>query len=70
MIKILINKLVFSIEFMVGVTLAEQGAHLIGKSLIYSMRKAFLEKAVVELIYKFHEKSYRECLTIESIAKV
>ena len=25
------------------------------------MRKAFLEKAVVELVYKFDEKSYREC---------
>ena len=40
----------------------EQDAHLIWKSLIYSMRKAFLEKAVVELVYKFDEKSYRECL--------
>ena len=26
------------------------------------MRKTFLEKAVVELVYKFYEKSYRECL--------
>ena len=38
----------------------EQGAHYIRKSLIYSMRKAFLEHAVVELVYKFDEKSYRE----------
>ena len=27
-----------------------------------SMRKAFLEKAVVELVHKFDEKSYCECL--------
>ena len=27
-----------------------------------STRKAFLEKAVVELVYKFDEKSYHECL--------
>ena len=40
------------------------------KILIYSTRKAFLEKAVVELVYKFDEKSYRECLKGESIAKV
>ena len=40
----------------------EQGANYIIKSLIYSMRKAFLEKAVVELVYKFVEKSYSECL--------
>ena len=32
----------------------------IGKSLIYSMRKAFQEHAVVKLVYKFDEKSYRE----------
>ena len=38
----------------------EQGAYYIGKSLIYSMRKAFLERPVVELIHKFDEKSYRE----------
>ena len=38
----------------------EQGAHYIRKSLIYSMRKAFLEHAVVDLVYKFDEKSYRE----------
>ena len=31
------------------------------------IRRAFLEKAVVELVYKFDEKSYCEC---ESIAKV
>ena len=31
-------------------------------SLIYSTRKAFLKKAVVGLVYKFDEKSYRECL--------
>ena len=30
-------------------TYIEQGAHYIRKSLIYSARKAFLEKAVVEL---------------------
>ena len=39
----------------------EQGVHYIRKSLIYSMRKAFLERAVVELVYKFDKKSYREC---------
>ena len=33
----------------------EQGVHYIRKYLIYSTRKAFLEKAVVELVYK--EKS-------------
>ena len=32
------------------------------KSLIYSTRKAFLEKPEVELVYKFDEKSYHECL--------
>ena len=30
------------------------------KSLIYSTRKAFLEKAVVELVYKFDKKSYEK----------
>ena len=30
----------------------EQDVHYIGKSLIYSMRKAFLERVVVELVYK------------------
>ena len=40
----------------------EQGVHYIGKILIYSMRKVFLDHAVVELVYKFDEKSYRECL--------
>ena len=40
----------------------EQGAHYIRKSLIYSMKKAFLEKEVVELVYKFDMKSYWECL--------
>ena len=39
----------------------EQGVHCIRKSLNYSTRKAFLEKAVVELVYKFDEKSYCEC---------
>ena len=39
----------------------EQGVHYIG-NLIYSLREAFLECAVVELVYKFNEKSYRECL--------
>ena len=34
----------------------------IWKSLIYSMTRAFLERAVVELVYKFDEKSYCECL--------
>ena len=34
------------------------------------MRKAFLEKAVVELVYIFDEKSYREFLKGELIAKV
>ena len=32
------------------------------KILNYSMRKAFLEKVVVEQVYKFDKKSYRECL--------
>ena len=35
----------------------EQGAPYIRKSLIYSMRKVFVEHAVVELVYKFDEKS-------------
>ena len=38
----------------------EQGVHYIRKSLIYSMSKAFLEYAVVELVYKFDEKCYCE----------
>ena len=29
----------------------EQGVHYIGKSLIYSMKKSFLERAVVDLVY-------------------
>ena len=33
------------------------GYAIIRKSLIYSMRKAFLERAVVDLVYKFDEKS-------------
>ena len=33
--------------------------YYIRKSLIYSMRKAFLEREVVELVYKFNEKSTR-----------
>ena len=43
----------------------EQGVHYIGKSLIYLTRKALLDKAVVELVYKFDENLYRK-----SIAKV
>ena len=35
----------------------EQGTHQIKKFLIYSMRKVFLEHAVVKLAYKFNEKS-------------
>ena len=31
---------------------------LIRKPLIYMMRKAFLEKVVVELVYEFDKKSY------------
>ena len=47
-------------EFCMTVTVSsfgqiEQGVHYIGKSLIYSMRKAFLERAVVE----FDDKSYQ-----------
>ena len=38
----------------------EQGAHYIRKILIYLTKKAFLEKAVVEQVYKFDEKSYHE----------
>ena len=40
------------------------------KSTNCSTRKAFLEKAVVELVYKFDKKSYRKCLKGESIAKI
>ena len=32
------------------------------QSLIYSKRKEFLERAAIELVYKFDEKSYRDCL--------
>ena len=35
----------------------EQGAHHMRNSLIYSTGKAFLEHAVVELVYNFDEKS-------------
>ena len=44
----------------------EQGAHYIRKSLIYSMRKAFLEKAVVELVVlpRMFEKVSRSLSTI------
>ena len=35
----------------------EQGAHYIRKSLIYSAVKAFPERAVVDLVYKFDDKS-------------
>ena len=38
----------------------EQGVHYIRKSLIYSTRTTFLEKAVVELVYKFDKKSYQK----------
>ena len=48
----------------------EQGAHYIRKSLIYLMRIVFLEKAAVEIVYKFDEKFYRECLRNESITNV
>ena len=48
----------------------EQGAHYIRKFLIYSKRKAFLVKAVVELVYKFDEKSYRECLKRQVVSEV
>ena len=34
----------------------EQGAHYIGNS-FYSLRKAFLERVVIELVYIFEEKS-------------
>ena len=34
----------------------EQGEHHIRKSLIFPTRKAFLERAMVELVYKFDEK--------------
>ena len=37
----------------------EQGVHEI---LIYSTKKVFLERAVVELVYKFDKKSHGECL--------
>ena len=45
----------------------DQGEHNIGKSLIYSMRNVFLDGTVLELVYKFDDKSYRECLKGESI---
>ena len=48
----------------------EQGVHYIRKSLIYSTRKAFLECAVVELVYKFDEKSTMSVGKGESTAKV
>ena len=35
-----------------------------------STRKAFLEKAMVELVYKFDEKSYRECLSIAKVRSI
>ena len=35
----------------------QHGAHYVRKSLIYSMRKAFLEHAMVEVVYEFDEKS-------------
>ena len=35
----------------------EQGAHYIRKSSIYSTIKVFPEHAVVELVYKFDDKS-------------
>ena len=44
--------------------------HYIRKYLIYLTRKAFLEQTVVELVNKFVEKSYCDCLKSESIAKV
>ena len=36
----------------------------------YSMTKVFLERALVELVYKFDEKSYCAVCKGESIAKV
>ena len=55
-------KLLLHIEEMnnTGVT----GQHLLPKtdSLTYSTKKAFLEKAVVVLVYKLDKKSYREYL--------
>ena len=44
--------------------------HYIEKSLIYSTRKAFQEHAVVELVYKFDEKSTTSFCKGESSAKV
>ena len=38
----------------------EYDAHL-RKSLIFSTRKELLEYEVVELVYKFDNKSYHEC---------
>ena len=40
--------------------LIEQGMHK--KNLIYSTRKVFLEKTVVELVYKLDEGSYHKFL--------
>ena len=48
----------------------EQGAHYIRKCLIYLMKKAFLERAVLEVVHKFDKKFYHKCLKGESIAKV
>ena len=45
----------------------EEGVHYIRKFLIYSMKKVFLEREVVELVSNFDEKSYCECLKSESI---
>ena len=38
----------------------EQGMHIIYENPWFTL--TFLEKAVVELVYKFDENSYRECL--------
>ena len=48
----------------------EQGEHSIRKSLIYSTKKAFLERAVVELVYKSTRSPTMNVLKHESISKV
>ena len=40
----------------------EQGVPYIRKSMISSTKKVFLECTVVELVYKYNNKSYHECL--------
>ena len=47
----------------------EQGAYCIGKSLIYSTSEVFLEKAVLDIVYKLNKKYYLECLKVSRSLK-